>query len=106
MGRQTVISPYVSKYGEIFHEAANEQGLKFRDLVGDGQDAGGACYTRVTLDGGWRMGTYRAFAERKKDIRVVTFAKVEKVIVNAKEDPVQTEGVKVQRFGKTYYYKV
>ena len=37
---------------------------------------------------------------------MVTFAEVQKVIVDAKDDPVVAEGVKVSRFGQTLYYKV
>ena len=81
------IAPSVSKYGDIFHEAANEMGLKFGDPCGDGQDAGSAFYSRASLDNGWRTGTYQAFAAMgKSGPRVVSFAQVQKVIFEASND--------------------
>jgi hypothetical protein len=58
------------------------------------------------LDGGWRTGTYQTFAEGQKGIKVVTFAHVHKVIMDAKGDPVEAAGVKVERFGEILYFKV
>ena len=97
---------FVSKYGEIFHEAAKEMGLKFGDPSGEGQDAGSSFYSRVYLDNGWRTGTYQAFARDTSGIRVVSFAEVQKIILEAAEDkPAKAVGVKAVIFGQTHYYK-
>ena len=81
-------------------------GLKVGDPSGAGQDAGSSFYSKVYLDNGWRTGTYQAFAHGKSKLRVVSFAEVEKIILETSEDePTKAVGVKAVIFGQTHFYK-
>ena len=96
---------HASKYGEIFHEAAEEMELKFGDPSGAGQDAGSSFFSRVYLDNGWRTGTYQAFAHDKSGLRVVPYAEVQQIVFEAAEDePVRAVGVKAIIHGQSRYY--
>ena len=96
--------PQYQKYSDIFLKAAEEMGLKIGDLNGD-QQGGGGSYSQVTLEKGWRKGTYKAFAKGKKSLEVLTYAMAQRVLFDNPEDHLKASGVEVERFGTILKYK-
>jgi len=96
--------PQHQRYSDIFLKASEEMGLEIGDLNGD-QQGGGGSYSQVTLDKGWRKGTYKAFAKGKKSMDVLTYAMAQRVLFEDPGDNFKATGVEVERFGKVLKYK-
>ncbi len=97
--------PRHQKYSEIFYNASHELGLGMGDLNGNRQDGGGD-YSQVTLDRGWRRGTYNTFSKKQRAIKTVTFAHVNRILFGEGTDSDRAVGVEVERFGRILNYKV
>jgi len=87
---------------EAYLKAGEELGYKTGDINGELQD-GGFTPSHVTMDNGYRTGTYKAFAEQYvgDKITVSTFSHVNKVVLEGKK----AVGVELTRFGKTEVYR-
>jgi hypothetical protein len=70
-----------SRFSQIFFDALVETGLPIGDLNGEREDEG-VFYPQVTLDRGWRVGTFRQFAVpqlKSGRLQVVSLATVTKI---------------------------
>jgi choline dehydrogenase-like flavoprotein len=92
------------KFSEIYFKTGQEIGLGNSDLNGEGQGGAGS-YSQVTLDKGWRVGTYKTFAKGKANLETITFAQAHKVRFDDPIDPLQVTGVELEQFGKILSYK-
>ena len=84
--------------------AVQELGFHAGDIHGSVENEGFNNPHQVTLQDGWRMGSYRSYVEPilgSAPITVLTFAPANRILLRGKK----AEGVEVERFGQTFHFK-
>ena len=86
---------------ETFLEAGRELGYDTGDINGEFQDSGFS-QSQVTMDKGFRSGTFKSFAEKHvgSNLMLLTHSHVTKIVMEGK----QAVGVDILRFGQTERY--
>ena len=86
---------------DTFLQAGRELGYEVGDINGDFQDAGFS-KSQVTMDKGFRTGTFKSFAEKHvgSNLVLLTHSHVNKIVMEGKK----AVGVELTRFGRTETY--
>ena len=84
--------------------AVKELGFHVGDIHRSVENEGFSSPHQVTLQDGWRMGSYRSYVEPLLDsapITVLTFAPANRVLLKGEK----ADGVEVERFGQIFHFR-
>ena len=88
--------------------AVKELGFHVGDIHGGVENEGFNSPHQVTLQDGWRMGSYRSYVEPllgSAPVTVLTFAHANRLLLKIHKMHKRAVGVEVERFGQTYHFK-
>jgi choline dehydrogenase-like flavoprotein len=93
---------------DVVNKALVKLGYAMGDVNAKERDGGFSLKNSVALNNNWRYGTYRSYVEpilTTTDICVLTFAHVDRIILDHTKGGLRATGVALERFGERLTYR-